>query len=185
MPEGQIKNLEKFIGGCVRNLIRTYHRGDLKISKVNGYTDTDCRQELMQEGYLAYYKLLSVNPKMAQNPRYAKRCIMNHLLQKEFKDKSKRFLTDNIVDEGHFDKDYGRDPLTSIDARIDLETLMEAVDLSDAERVVLECLKGFGRVQQPLSIAKTAVALDRDKEWVRSRYRAAMIKLSVAAQRTQ
>ena len=183
MPEGQIKNLEKFIGGCVRNLIRTYHRGDLKISKVNGYTDTDCRQELMQEGFLSYYKLLSVNPRMAQNPRYVKRCVMNHLLQKEFKDKSKRFLTDNIVDEGHLDKDYGRDPLTSIDASIDLETLSQAVDLSDAERLVLEYIHGYGRVQQALSIAKTAVAMDRDREWVRSRYRAARIKLSVAASR--
>ena len=183
MPEGQIKNLEKFLGGCVRNLIRTYHRGDFKISKANGYTDADCRQELMQEGYLAYYKLLDVNPKMARNPRYAKRCIMNHLLQKEFKDKSKRNVTDNIVDEGHLDEDLGRDPLTAIDASIDLETLSQAVDLSDAERLVLEYIHGYGRVQQALSIAKTAKAMDRDREWVRSRYRAARIKLSVAASR--
>jgi DNA-directed RNA polymerase specialized sigma24 family protein len=168
----------------VRNLIRSYHKGDHKITKFpSGFTDTDVRQDLMQEGYLAYYQLLKVNPKMATNPRYAKRCILNHLLQKEFKDKNKRNVTDNIVDEGHLDEDQGRDPLTSIDASLDLQTLIEAVDLSDAERLVLEYLHGFGRVQVPLSIAKTAKMMDRDREWVRSRYRAARIKLSVAASR--
>lgn len=191
-----IQDVEKFIGGMVARLIRSYEMIDFVVEGQG----SDYRQDMMQTARLAVLAAQKNHPTKAQNPQYLKTVINNSLFKFEQAGRTRRMNTLSILDEpisNSEDVEIGHhrstllqnsipqmEPYAAMEAKQDVEQLITKANLTDAEALCIEMQYGFARGQTygECGIARTAQLVGRSENWVRSRLTAAMVKLSVTAE---
>jgi len=178
----KIKDIDKYIGGIVSRLINCYQIDNFKFEfRTRG---SDYREDMMQTARLAVLLSQSRHPEKSKDAPYIKTVIINALLKDEERGRARRLRTENTIDEATPPQFEAEGETAAMEAKHDVERLIEKADLTDSERVCVELKYGFGRGEDigECNVAKIAQLTGRGEGWVKARLTAAQIKLEVATE---
>ena len=159
--------LEKFIGGVVSRLMKTY-----KIPEHN-------REDLVQDAWVTIFRVTETHPQEAKNKGYLMRAIVNDLIKVETRDQAKRYR--NVpLDNQNTSNSLIRSTASPEEPLVARDLLAKA-GLTESETAVCELI--YDIPSRPSSVSTVARIMQKSEAWVSARLSAARLKLGITADR--
>ena len=152
--------LEKFVGGLVSRLIRSYK------------LEENQREDLMQDAWVTVLRVQKEHPKKATNKGYLYRSIVNDLVKIEQKDRPRRNASKPLT------KDYAE---VDIDAatRLLVDDLLDRANLTPSEQQIITMAYGLDGYTIPLHPRSIARELGLPCEIITQKLFGAKLKLGI------
>jgi DNA-directed RNA polymerase specialized sigma24 family protein len=152
--------LEKFVGGLVSRLIRSYK------------LEENQREDLTQDAWVTVLRVQKEHPKKATNKGYLYRAIVNDLIKIEQKDRPRRNASKPLT------KDYAE---VDIDAstRLLVDDLLDRANLTPSEQQIITMAYGLDGYTIPLHPRSIARELGLPCEIITQKLFGAKLKLGI------
>ncbi len=151
--------IEKFLGGLVSRLMRTYQINESE------------RDDMLQSGWVKILQVQQDHPRKAKNRKYLERAVVNCLIQIEQRDRPRRTKTESLEDK------YTQPGDTK--TRLLVDDLLDKANLTPAEQIIVQMTYGLDNWTAPLPVRTIARKMGKEERWVEQRLTAARLKLGI------